>query len=691
MSYNDNCFYVPPPPPGLAPPTEVTKGGSKSSRVQSSTSTTASDSGGTPSSKCTSIKQVPIRYFETLPNPQFRDRILNFRDLCKSHNRIIDDLKTKAGVGKKPSSSAEPHKPKEVDAVGRSIGDSSNSSYSGSSSSGLYSSTSLHSAKDCTTEAPQSVIGAGDEDLPSAEISLREIEKSSGCIAPGILFRSAELGCADDNDVERLFNRYRIHTIIDLRSELEADADGTLAHQYPAVSILEFEPDDIMFSNGLFAKRDSIGVSKPKKEKKKRKKQAKDEKMQLEKCEKRMGKLSEINAAAESNVGKSSSSHAHLQHLDPRKVHSSHPLPRLDPNYTMVNDPSLKVKPSRSIDNRNKGNHKSSVSELNDAMSVLTVDSAKSGQSYCASIETTSSFVTGSSSSGETTCSEMSLASGMSAFECSEKESTGHKSRVGPPTVSVSSAGDEEIFHPDLEKFPPNIRKDLIVRTLSHRNSHSMCRRHRFRINIIGSRYRWQGVWSETPLSLKLRVMYSMAMYGMKDASYLIAKNVIGPRGLLQFYQDIIEYSKDELQQVISLFVDPKRYPILVHCTHGKDRTGIVIALVTSLAGVSDELVARDYALSQKELLPIRQRMIDHDMGKAGLPPDFCDSPYPVMRYLLQYIKKTYGSTREYLLSIGLTPKQLDQIVQCLRGENPGLKSMACCSQDNLLGGCCSS
>ncbi|MBR5771603.1 MAG: tyrosine-protein phosphatase, partial [Clostridia bacterium] len=52
--------------------------------------------------------------------------------------------------------------------------------------------------------------------------------------------------------------------------------------------------------------------------------------------------------------------------------------------------------------------------------------------------------------------------------------------------------------------------------------------------------------------------------------------------------------------------------PFLIHCFLGKDRTGILSALLLSLAGVSRELIARDYRLSEDYVLPFAKREIEN-------------------------------------------------------------------------------
>lgn len=55
------------------------------------------------------------------------------------------------------------------------------------------------------------------------------------------------------------------------------------------------------------------------------------------------------------------------------------------------------------------------------------------------------------------------------------------------------------------------------------------------------------------------------------------------------------------------VFVEPDNLPIVVHCIHGKDRTGLIIALVLLLVGLEEETVVLDYAKSEVMPPPMLQ------------------------------------------------------------------------------------
>ena len=54
----------------------------------------------------------------------------------------------------------------------------------------------------------------------------------------------------------------------------------------------------------------------------------------------------------------------------------------------------------------------------------------------------------------------------------------------------------------------------------------------------------------------------------------------------------------------VGVIADAEEGGVLVHCHAGKDRTGLVVALLLAVAGVAPEVIAADYALSEPNLAP---------------------------------------------------------------------------------------
>jgi protein-tyrosine phosphatase len=74
------------------------------------------------------------------------------------------------------------------------------------------------------------------------------------------------------------------------------------------------------------------------------------------------------------------------------------------------------------------------------------------------------------------------------------------------------------------------------------------------------------------------------------------------PRSLEATYRHALDTRQPQLRAIVGALASPRALPALVHCTAGKDRTGLVIALLLELAGVSRETVVEDYALSGRYL-----------------------------------------------------------------------------------------
>ncbi|MGC0414641.1 tyrosine-protein phosphatase [Embleya sp. AB8] len=114
--------------------------------------------------------------------------------------------------------------------------------------------------------------------------------------------------------------------------------------------------------------------------------------------------------------------------------------------------------------------------------------------------------------------------------------------------------------------------------------------------------------------------------------------------------------------------------PALVHCTAGKDRTGILVALLLSVAGVEREAIIADYTETQTHLDEMFER-IDRLPRQPRIDPA---SPVaPAMRgaarasidTFLRVLAERHGSAAEFLLGVGAPPEHLESWRRVIRGR----------------------
>ncbi len=101
-------------------------------------------------------------------------------------------------------------------------------------------------------------------------------------------------------------------------------------------------------------------------------------------------------------------------------------------------------------------------------------------------------------------------------------------------------------------------------------------------------------------------------------------------------------------------------YAVVFHCAAGKDRTGILAALVLSSLGVPDEAIAADYNLSERSLAPAlawaEGNAPEMAAEMATLPRWALQAPIPNMRAFLDILRERHGSIEMYLADAGVEP-----------------------------------
>lgn len=110
---------------------------------------------------------------------------------------------------------------------------------------------------------------------------------------------------------------------------------------------------------------------------------------------------------------------------------------------------------------------------------------------------------------------------------------------------------------------------------------------------------------------------------------------------------------------------------VVVHCLGGKDRTGLLVALLLRVAGVEIDAIAADYALTERQLARHNAAWL----AKAADPVErrraqlLGPTPAQAMADVLTELEHRYGSVEEYLRGAGVTAAELDRVRERLLGE----------------------
>lgn len=134
-------------------------------------------------------------------------------------------------------------------------------------------------------------------------------------------------------------------------------------------------------------------------------------------------------------------------------------------------------------------------------------------------------------------------------------------------------------------------------------------------------------------------------------------------------YLHLLEESGERLVDAIRIIATGEK--TLVHCTVGKDRTGVTVALALSAVGADREAVIADYALTESQLPAQRSQRIAAYL-RAQHPEAVhavalaTQSPAPVMRRLLEQVDQRWGSAAGYLRAHGMTEAELEALTTAL-------------------------
>jgi protein-tyrosine phosphatase len=134
-------------------------------------------------------------------------------------------------------------------------------------------------------------------------------------------------------------------------------------------------------------------------------------------------------------------------------------------------------------------------------------------------------------------------------------------------------------------------------------------------------------------------------------------------------YTEMLDLATSQIVGALTALAAPEARPAVFHCTAGKDRTGLLSALVLSLLGVPEETVVADYALSGAAMARLREKLkLKYPDGKLFIDDsDAIFSADPAhMVALFAHLRQRYGTVADYAAEVGVPADVVDRLREAL-------------------------
>jgi protein tyrosine/serine phosphatase len=136
-------------------------------------------------------------------------------------------------------------------------------------------------------------------------------------------------------------------------------------------------------------------------------------------------------------------------------------------------------------------------------------------------------------------------------------------------------------------------------------------------------------------------------------------------------YLIFLERFKDNVAASVRAVAHAPEGGVVIHCVGGKDRTGLLTALLLHVAGVDEATIAKDYALSEERLRERHEAWFEAAKSEEELQRlrRIAQTPPDSMLGVFAELKQRYGGVEEYLREIGLSDEELELVRARLRDK----------------------
>jgi protein-tyrosine phosphatase len=138
-----------------------------------------------------------------------------------------------------------------------------------------------------------------------------------------------------------------------------------------------------------------------------------------------------------------------------------------------------------------------------------------------------------------------------------------------------------------------------------------------------------------------------------------------------EFYLQLVrkELFGKKIAEAIKIIAAPANHPLVFHCAVGKDRTGILSAILLSILDVEDEIIIEDYTLSAPAIKRLLISMVKNPTSAEfvkHVPDYFWDAAPESMEVFLSSMRREYVSIADYLITHGVKNSQIQSLKKTL-------------------------
>jgi protein tyrosine/serine phosphatase len=131
-------------------------------------------------------------------------------------------------------------------------------------------------------------------------------------------------------------------------------------------------------------------------------------------------------------------------------------------------------------------------------------------------------------------------------------------------------------------------------------------------------------------------------------------------------YVEMLDEGRESIARALHILSDDSSLPLVFHCAAGKDRTGVVAAVVLGILGVADDDIADDYSLSRLGMTRFREWVLENFPEAADAmskqPGAFLAAPVEAMHLFLERVRARFGSFDAYVAGLGVEDETLDAV-----------------------------